>query len=149
MIGGPITKGPLGPVLEMCNKDDHAVFGIKPPPADAQGGQPMFILPALNDIEFLSGTVNVREKVEVDLRAKTASKEKAEQVRKKINSQLFVMKAGLLPAQLQGGEQGKQARQLVKLLGGLKITDEDADVVVTMKADADALVQLLGGSMRR
>jgi hypothetical protein len=72
-------------------------------------------------MDVLLGTLTIREKVELDVRARTASKEKADDLRGAANGWLSAGKGVLLFAKLQGGEKVKQAALVSKLLDAVKL----------------------------
>lgn len=150
LIGGPVAKGPLTPVVETCRKADHVVFGYNPGP-DAGAGEVLVLgidLGASSDMDFLLGTLNIREEVELEVRARTASKEKADDLRGATDGRRATLKGFLFLLQLQGGEKGQLASQAGKLLKKVKLGTDDKDVVATMKADADLVLPLLLGATR-
>ena len=149
LIGSPIAKGPLAPVIERCRKDDHVVLGYNPASGSLPEKSLLSNLRALNDMELLFGTLNVRAKVELDLRARTMSEENAEKLRGAANKLLTSYKMLLLSRWLLGDKQREQADQETKLLSGLKIGTEGKDVVATLRVEPDEVVRLLLGEAKQ
>ena len=148
LIGSPITKGPLAPIIEMCKKEDHVVFGYNRAAGRIEGSRGGFDLSSFNDMELLRGTFNVREQAELDARARADSNENAEQVRGKTVGLIAGAKGLLSLKQFFPGEVGENAKRDIKLLNALKVSADDRDVVATMKADPDLVLPFLLGMSR-
>lgn len=152
LIATPIAKGNLAPVIEMCRKDDHVVFGYNAGAGRVEGNKNGFDLSKLNDMELLTGTVNVREQTELNARARADSDEKAEKIRgitagwiRGIQTLLAVeVKLG----QLFPNARTEQAKRESKLLKAVKLSAEGNEVVVTMKADTDLVLPHLLGMLQ-
>ena len=141
----PLSRGPLGPVIERCRQADHVVFGYNPAAGRIDGGNLGVDLSVLNDVDVVLGTLNIREQAELEVRARTDDAAKAERLHVATTGWLKTAKFGLAFAQFDPGEKGKQAKQISKILGAIKLDVDDKDVVATLKTDADAaLAQLLG-----
>ncbi len=152
LIATPIAKGNLAPVIEMCRKDDHVVFGYNREAGRLEGSKGGFDLNKLNDMELLSGTLNIKEQTELNARARADSDEKAEKIRG-ITAGWIRGAQTLLAVEIGVGKifpsaKTEQAKRYSKLLDALKLSAEGNEVVVTMKADSDLVLPHLLGMSR-
>ena len=152
LIATPIAKGNLAPVIEMCRKDDHVVFGYNPAAGRVEGSKGGFDLSKLNDMELLSGTVNVREQTELNARARADSDEKAEKIRNTtagwIRGAQTLLAVEVKLGQLFPNARTEQAKRESKLLNAVTVSADDRHLVVTMKADSDLVLPYLLGMSR-
>ena len=103
-------------------------------------------------MELFSGTVNVREQTELNARARADSDENAEKMRNttagwiRVTQAALTLKVGV--GQFFPGAKTEEAKQQIKLLDAVKLSVEDRDLVVTMKADTDLVIPFFLGMSR-
>jgi hypothetical protein len=144
LVRSPEAPGRLTPVIDRCRQADHVVFGYNPAEDRSADNQLAGYLRAFEGADVFLGTLNVRKQAEVEVRAKTDSKAKAERLLVITTGWLGTAKTLLAFGQFAPGEEGKQAARFSKLLSDVKLAVDDEDLVATLKTDADAaLAQML------
>ena len=149
LLRSPLPQGPLAPVIERCRQADHVVFGYNPAAGRIDGGKIGIDLSALNDVDVFLGTLNIREQIELEVRARTDSKVKAGNLLGMVKSRLSMAKTGLAFAGFMPGKQGEQFVYLNKLLREMKLgvdalrgIYERTELFVCNKEEAERILKI-------
>lgn len=138
------AEGPLTPVLKRCDEPKYkVVLGVHPSPDATKSLQGNEAAAVISELRLGQLTVDVEKEAVIDVRVETTGEAQAKKVHATINDYLGKGKAALFFLSFKGGEQGKAAAQLSKLLGQLKLEQQGNDLAATITTDPAALAPAL------
>jgi hypothetical protein len=135
--------GPLTTIIARCNASHHVVAGLRATPEAQQVMQTKPFLSPFVDIRLLQATIDVEKEVVVKLSAQTETDEQAKKSQASSKTALGLIRLGLIPMALEGGEKAEMARKIGKVLDQVKIEQNGNELTTTQTTDAATLAALL------